>query len=191
MIDEKELTIARKVAAKVGSRWSAVEVEDLTSELILWLYTHAETVRRYRGEEGGHAKLFIALRRVAGRYCVKEQEARAGGPLEVDAPYTVEQIERALPYIFEDVPVTVVPEAYGRPVGRIPSDFGQAHAVLIDIRTGYDELPPEHKTVLALRYRDGLTYADIGALTGVTDVGAKRRVTRALQRVQSYLASGE
>lgn len=191
MIHDHELTLARRVAGRVGSRWTAVDVEDLAGELILWLYTHADTVKRYRGEDGGDGKLFVALKRTAARYCVKEQENRTGGPLELSAAYSVEQIERALPYIFETIPDTVIAEHYGRPVDPIPAEFNRAHAVLIDVRGAYDELPPEQRAVLSLRFRDGLTYADIGALAGVTDRGARRRVSRALVRLQDALGTAE
>lgn len=189
MIADQELALARIVAARVGSRWTAVDVEDLAGELILWLYIHANTVKRYRTEEGGDRKLFVALKRTAGRYCVKEQQARTGGPLEVDAAYSIEQLERALPYIFEDPPETIVAEYQGRTVGPIPHVTGHALAVLTDVRGAYEELPAEQQAVLALRFKDGLTYADMGALAGITDRGARRRVARALLRVQEVLGS--
>lgn len=191
MILDDELILAKRISVSVGSKWSAVEIDDLTSELILWLYAHADTVKRYRLEDGGRGKLFVALRRTAGRYCVKAQEARTGGPLETDAPYSTAQIERAMPYIFESVPETTVFEQYGKPVGVYPADRGKVRAILLDISMAYDALPPEHKTVLTLRFRDGLTYTDIGALTGVSDVAARGRVIRALERVRDYLSGVE
>jgi DNA-directed RNA polymerase specialized sigma24 family protein len=188
MILDDELVLAKRISISVGSKWSAVEIDDLTSELILWLYAHADTVRRYRTEEGGQGKLFVALRRTAGRYCVKAQEARTGGPLETDAPYSTAQIERAMPYIFEPIPETTVFEKYGKPAGAYPTDGGKVRAILLDVSIAYDALPPEHKTVLTLRFRDGLTYTDIGALTGVSDVAARARVIRALERTRDYLS---
>lgn len=188
MITDEELILAKRISISVGSKWSAVEIDDLTSELILWLYTHAETVKRYRTEDGGQGKLFVALRRTAGRYCVKAQEARTGGPLQTDAPYSTAQIERALPYIFESVTETTVFELYGKPAGAYPTDGGKVRAILLDVSIAYDALPPEHKTVLTLRFRDGLTYTDIGALTGVSDVGARGRVIRGLERIRDYLS---
>jgi DNA-directed RNA polymerase specialized sigma24 family protein len=188
MILDDELVLAKRISISVGSKWSAVEIDDLTSELILWLYAHAGTVRRYRTEEGGQGKLFVALRRTAGRYCVKAQEARTGGPLETDAPYSTAQIERAMPYIFEPIPETTVFEKYGKPAGAYPTDGGKVRAILLDVSIAYDALPPEHKTVLTLRFRDGLTYTDIGALTGVSDVAARARVIRALERTRDYLS---
>ena len=188
MILDDELVLAKRISISVGSKWSAVEIDDLTSELILWLYAHADTVKRYRSEEGGQGKLFVALRRTAGRYCVKAQEARTGGPLDTDAPYSTAQIERAMPYIFEPILETTVFEKYGKPAGAYPTDGGKVRAILLDVSIAYDALPPEHRTVLTLRFRDGLTYTDIGALTGVSDVGARGRVIRALERIRDYLS---
>jgi DNA-directed RNA polymerase specialized sigma24 family protein len=43
------------------------------------------------------------------------------------------------------------------------------------------------KLVLQLRFRDGMTYQEIGDLSGMTLNGAKKRVRRALSRMQEIL----
>lgn len=187
-ITEGELTLAAKLATKTARRWSAVEVEDLRQELYVWLYENAEKVARYRSAEGGEGMLFTALRRVANRYCVREQEARNGAPLDAGAEYTVEQIERALPFIFEGAPTGAV--AVNPLTGEAlesRGDYGLALAVLIDLGGAFRDMPEAVREVLALRYRDGMTHAEIAALAGLTEEGARQRVRRAVRRLRDRL----
>jgi RNA polymerase sigma factor (sigma-70 family) len=190
LIKENELILARRIGYRVGSRWSFVDVEDVTSELTLWLFANAETVRRYRTEEGGEGKLFVALKRVASRYAVREQEARSGGPIETDSPYTEAQIERALPFIFERPPETTVTDLSGRVVGSMPSQFGRGHDVILDVRNAFQVLSPEQRTAVILRFRDGMSYKEVAALIGITESGVKKRVRRSIARMNWTLGGG-
>lgn len=182
-INDRELSLARKVAYKTASKWSMVDVEDLASELILWLFEHEETVERYRAEEFGEPKLFVALRRRASKYCVREQEARTGSPLFDADPYTVEQVERALPFIWEDIPQTVLPE-----FSSVPHSHGLALAIITDLRGAFQDMPEQVRETLTLRFRDGLTFTEMGRLTGISGEAAKKRVTRAVRRVRDRLS---
>lgn len=190
-ITEAELTLAQRLAHRTAQKWTAVEAEDLASDLTLWLFENADAVARYRDEEGGEGKLYVALRRHASKYCAKEQAVRSGAPLDHDAEYTTAQIERALPFVFEDfVQSTVhVDPSTGAPLtGSVyAGDYGVAMAVLMDLRGAYADMPHEVKLVLALRFRDGLTYNEIADLTGCTKRTAIRRVARAVQRVRDHL----
>lgn len=187
-INERELTLARKVAYRVASKWSMVDVEDLASELILWLFEHEATVARYRFEEFGEPKLFVALRRTASKYCVKEQESRTGAPLFDDDPYTIGQVERGLPFIFEDIPQTVLPEFGGESYKGSP---GMALVILTDLRGAFQDMPEQVRETLTLRFRDGLTFADMGRLTGISGEAAKKRVTRAVRRLRDRLSGAD
>jgi RNA polymerase sigma factor (sigma-70 family) len=189
LVTEADIDLARKVAYRIGSKWSAVEIEDLTSELILWLYEHPGKVGEYR-RNGDEGKLGVALRRVAASYSVRQQEHRAGGLITQDAPYTFAQIERALPFMWESTPETLVLEVGNRPAQSIPSEFGLAQAILIDLRDAFSQLPDVLKTTLTLRFRDGETFHTIASLMDVSEMGAFKRVARAIETMRDYL-SGE
>jgi RNA polymerase sigma factor (sigma-70 family) len=190
VIAEKEVALARRVARKIGSRWSAVEVEDLEQDLVLWLFENTDHVERYRTEEGGESKLYVALKRRASKLCAREQTVRSGAPLDVNSTYSIAQLERAMPFVFEDVPQSV---SFENPVtgeastSGFSGDYGVALAVMTDIRGAFQDLPSEMKLVLQLRFRDGMTYQEIGDLSGMTLNGAKKRVRRALSRMQEIL----
>lgn len=188
-LEPEELQVAERVAARIGSRWSAVEVDDLTGHLYLWLLTNIKTVERWRGEEGGNGKLYVSLRREAAKYSAKEQAARVGRPIQEGNYYNRDLLHRALPYIFEDTPQT---DVRVNPVTgqaeSVPSNFDHALTLLADIKGAFYGLNREQKTVLEWRYRDGLTFEEIGELRNITKDGAKKQVERALGRLVDSLA---
>lgn len=187
---ENELSLTSKIGRKMATKWTAVESDDLVSHLTLWLCENYATVERYRTEEGGEAKLFVSLRREAGRFCAKEQAQRTGAPLDHDAAYSVEQIERILPFVFEDLPSQSVAENphTGVPLSKPDHEqFETAIAMALDVRSAYHDLPAEIREVLIMRYRDNMSYEEIGSLTGMTDRGAQKRVLRAVVRLRDAL----
>lgn len=187
-LEPEELKLAEKVAIRIGSKWSAVEVDDLTSHLYLWLLNNIKSVERWR-DETGDGKLYVSLRREAAKFCAKEQAAAVGRPITAGNFYSPELLDRALPYIFEESPQTVV--AVNPVTGRAEqpsSETGLAMAILTDIRTGFHGLNKELQEVLAWRYRDGLTLEEIGELRNLTKAGAGKSVERALSRLADSLA---
>jgi DNA-directed RNA polymerase specialized sigma24 family protein len=187
-ITPAEMKMAEKVAWRIGSKWSAVEIEDLTSHLYLWLVNNVNALERWR-LESSDGKLYVSLRREAAKYCAREQAARIGRPIAEDNFYTETLVDRALPFIFEDIPQTTVTQnpVTGAP-SHVPSEFDVALLVLTDIRQTYYGLNPDIQEILAWRYRDGLTFEEIGELRGITKDGAKKSVDRAVVRLVNALA---
>jgi len=185
-----ELNLADKVAVRIGSRWSEVEVEDLNSFLYLWLCENMDNVYRWRSEVAGEGKLYVSLRREAAKYCAKEQAARVGRPIHADNYYTVEMLKRAMPFIFEDSPQTqvAIDPRTGAPAYRVEGEFNNAVTILADIRGAFHGLNHEIKQTLAYRFRDGLTFEEIGELKGMTKDGAYKQVERGLERLSNLLS---
>jgi DNA-directed RNA polymerase specialized sigma24 family protein len=183
-----EMKLAEKVAWRIGSKWSAVEIDDLTSHLYLWLVENNRALERWR-QEASDGKLYVSLRREAAKYCAREQAARVGRPIAVDNFYTTDLVERALPYIFEDTPQTAVAvnPVTGAP-NNVPGEYDVALNLLTDIRQTFYGLNPDIQEVLAWRFRDGLTFEEIGELKGITKDGGKKSVDRAVFRLVNALA---
>lgn len=190
-LEPNELRLAEKVAGRIGSRWSAVEVDDLTSHLYLWLVTNVKAVERWRDEQSGEVKLYVSLRREAAKYSAREQAAKVGRPIGVGNFYTADLLDRALPFIFEDVPQTSVMEnPVDGSVGAVPGEFDTAVTLLADIKGAFYGLNREVRQVLEWRYRDGLNFEEIGDLRNITKDGARKQVERAVSRLVDSL-SGE
>lgn len=185
-----ELTLADKVAARIGSRWSEVEIEDLNSFLYLWLCENFDTVKRWRSEEAGEGKLYVSLRREAAKFCAKEQAIRVGRPIHAENYYNTDMLQRALPFVFEETPqttVTIDPRT-GAPTYFDNAEFNQAVTILADIRGAFYGLNPEIRLTLEYRFRDGLTFEEIGELKNLTKDGAKKQVERAIERLSNALS---
>lgn len=189
LITTQEIKLAEKVAWRVGSKWSAIEIDDLQSHLFLFMVESSHHLAKWRNEPGDNGKLYVALRREAARYCAREQAARMGKPLHQDEFYTPELLRRALPFIFEETPQTSVVEnpVSGRPVG-VPHEHNLALTIVTDIRQAFWGLNPEVRQVLVWRFEHGLTFEEIGELKGISKDGAKKSVDRAVQRLADSLA---
>lgn len=183
-----EMKLAEKVAWRIGSKWSSVEIDDLTSHLYLWLVENTRALERWR-LEASDGKLYVSLRREAAKYCAREQAARVGRPIMENNFYTEALVERALPFIFEDIPQTTVAQnpVTGAPV-NVPAEYDVALNLLTDIRQTFYGLNPDIREVLAWRFRDGLTYEEIGELKGITKDGGAKSVNRAVMRLVAALA---
>lgn len=189
MVLDSEIKLAEKVAWRIGSKWSAVEIDDLQQHLFLWMHENQRNLDRWRSQPGDNGALYVSLRREAAKFCAREQAAQVGQPIHKDNFYTPAMVERALPYIFEDIPQTTVTEnpVTGEAVGY-SDKFDQAMTILVDIKQHYYGLNPEIQQVLAWRFRDGLTLEEIGELRGITKDGGAKAVQRALQRLVDALA---
>lgn len=185
----KELGVAERVAKRIGAKWSLVEDDDLTSHLYLWLLNNEASVTRWRSEVSGEGKLYVSLRREAAKFCAKEQAARVNRPLSDGNFYDAGKVSRALPYIFEQAPETVVIEnpvtgQTNHSVGK----YGLAQTIIADIRGSFYGLNPDVRQVLEWRYRDGLSLEEIGELRDITPQGAKKQVDRGVSRLVDALA---
>jgi RNA polymerase sigma factor (sigma-70 family) len=188
-ITADEIALANRVARRIASRWRAVEEDDIASTLFLWLIENAGTVRKYRDEPGGTGKLYVALRREGNKFAAEEQKLKVGRGLRDDNFYDPARVSRILPYMFEDTPETlvIVNPVTGEPQ-FVPNEHGMAQAILADVSGAFHGLPRETKEVLYWRFRDGLTLQEISELEGISKVGAKKRVDRAVQRLSDALA---
>lgn len=183
-----EMKSARAIAYRVGKRWASVEVEDVQSELYLWMCRNVDKLVEWRSDERGRGKLYVALKNAALRYCTKETAARSGQPLKRQGFYNEEMLYRTLPFLFEAWPETTVRQdpRTGKVLDR-PFQFSNALAIMADISSAFNGLPADMKEVIEWYFRDGLTYAEIGGLKDITKEGARQYVARCVKRISDVL----
>lgn len=188
-LTKAELDAAKHTAWRIGSKWAAVESEDLQSHLTLWMLKHYPKLEKWRDETRGKGALYVSLKHEALRYCTRETAARNGQPLDRNHFYNVEMLERAMPFVFEAWPETTVRQdpITGRVLDR-PVNSGNAIAIMADISGAFYGLPKDMIEVLELRFRDGLTYEELSELKNVTNEGARHIVHRALKRLSDSLS---
>lgn len=188
----RELETAEKISRLLGSKWSAVEIEDLNSHLCLWMLEHYHKVEQYRVEEGGDGKLWVALRRIAQRYAVAEQQHRSGGLLDDNQSYSLREVMAALPLIFDPSswPQTTIAQhpLSGAPMAsESSSEAGMALVLLSEVSAAYKRLPAGHKQVLAMRFRDDMKLHEIAEFYGISHQAADKRVQRGIKALHMAL----
>jgi RNA polymerase sigma factor (sigma-70 family) len=182
-ITGEELKIVRSIAKRFAYKWRTIDSEDLTSELLLWILEHYATVDNWRYSPGGEGQLVVSLRRIAARYCARETSANINKPLDTDFYYTIEQIERGLPFIWQDRPQTT---GHYSKAGS-SADSTNALAVIADLSSAFYSLNRDWQTILEWRYRLELNLKEIGDLLGISDRAVSGRINRALARLQIEL----
>lgn len=186
-----ELTSIRYVAWKSASKWSLVEVDDLESELILWAYENRAAIIRYRSDSEGPAKLLVALRRRANQACVKEQAERSGMPLDYNMKYSIQQIENALVAMFNtsNTHGSRVHPSSGMMIDRYDPFIDEAKTAVLDTRRAFDDLEPDLQKLLIMKYEKQYTFRDIAVLEGISAPGVRKRIRKALRKMQGFLGS--
>lgn len=188
-VTQAEANVARNLARRMAGKWSLVDVEDLESVLLLWLYENASTVAKYRQEPDGTVKLITALRRKAQAYCTAEQQERSGTPLDFNAKYSLQQIERSLVAMFNlntQNGIRVNPLT-DQPVDVWDPSLDDARAAVLDVKLAFQKLDANSQGILIWKYEAENTYRDIAMFLGMSAPGARKKVRKILREIQIIL----
>jgi DNA-directed RNA polymerase specialized sigma24 family protein len=134
------------------------------------------------------------MKRAAERYCRKEKATKSGYQLGDEAYYQSATLGQLLPFVIASVlDGTVLEQAQemirdGQPKGSSsPAEGGNLLTMLIDIKDAYQDLNEKDQKILALRYHDNLTLAQIGAALECHFTTADRRVNHAMRELNNKL----
>lgn len=133
-------------------------VEDVVQET--WLRVYEARERWRPGDVGLGAWLYRVARNLALDH-LRRTARRATGPIEGS-----------------DVAEDPGPGPVRAAIGRQAADA---------VRRAVDDLPPQDREALLLRFDEDLSYEAIAALTGSSPAAVKQRVFRARQRVRALL----
>tara|TARA_R110000868_G_scaffold273945_1_gene533203 strand:+ start:252 stop:818 length:567 start_codon:yes stop_codon:yes gene_type:complete len=175
-----EIRIIRSIARYFSSKWRLIELDDLTSELTLWAYSHYKIVDEWRSDPRGEGKLYVTLKREAAKHCARETQKKSIRPIDAENYYTIDQLTKILPYLWE-----IAPESDSN--ARLPQDTNLAITIMADVRGAFYSLNKEDQSLLEIRYRLELSQGEIGELLDLSDRGAEKRIQRALRRLHDNL----
>lgn len=184
-----EFSTIKAVARSVARKWSLVELEDLESELVLWGYENAKSVERYRHLEDGPTLFLVSVRRRATQYAATEQAVRSGEALDSNSKYSMEQIERAIVSMYNVISTqaVVVNPATGAAVEPVDPLSDEVRTTVLDVARAFSKLDKDLRDVVELKYKDEATFRDIGLLLKISAPGARKRLRKALRKIQSSL----
>jgi RNA polymerase sigma-70 factor (ECF subfamily) len=72
-----------------------------------------------------------------------------------------------------------------------PPSLLEKKLTLAAVRDAVEKLPAAEREVIALRFKEGLSYEEIGAVTGSGAAALKQKTWRALQRLRAALGAEE
>lgn len=174
---DAEYKTTQKVAKYFSDRWKNVEYDDVLGELYLWLTENYKYVERWR-EETGDGKLFVSLRRHAAKYCAKSSGEKYADPkLTNNLKYTIEQVEKTLPHIFEE-------NIYEQLMNM---ESEKLFEIMFDVFQAFHDMKNDDKRILALRYYYGKTSKEIGEMLDLKDNTVDKRLERALKKLHSSI----
>jgi RNA polymerase sigma factor (sigma-70 family) len=190
-ITDSELKLARQGAT---SAWKSgrgiVDKDDLVAEANLWMVEHLEKVRQWR-DEGRHGqnKLRNACRQRCLTIVARERRRQSQLTRGDLAYYTPQMLREILPTIFhvEDWVSGAIHTGETRAPSR-PAEGNTRLAMVIDVRSAFDILPPKDKALLSDLYADGgLAIQVVAAQLEVTERTVRRREERALDKMVERL----
>lgn len=193
--------IVPSVASTVHKSYKKfVERDDVKQECLHWALTRADYINEQLGEENveqrrhNEQKIAWQMKRAAERYCRKEKATKSGYQLGDEAYYQSATLGQLLPFVIASVlDGTVLEQAQemirdGQPKGSSsPAEGGNLLAMLIDIKSAYEDLNEKDQKILALRYHENLTLAQIGAALECHFTTADRRVNHAMRELNNKL----
>ena len=181
--------IAAHVARSVHRKYHTYfDVADVRQELIVWMLSHENKVAEYMAdEELGIKKLSKTLRRQADKYCRRKKAQIVGYSLEDEAYYPGSIIATLLPYVWKDVEAMHIGDGEKISNSGNPAEGGNFVIQIFDIRKALDELDPQDRLILQMKYFEGQTFAEIGEILEISDTTAHRKHEGALRRLSNYL----
>jgi len=193
--------IVPSVASTVHKSYKKfVERDDVKQECLHWALTRADYINEQLGEENveqrrhNEQKIAWQMKRAAERYCRKEKATKSGYQLGDEAYYQSATLGQLLPFVIASVlDGTVLEQAQemirdGQPKGSSsPAEGGNLLTMLIDIKDAYQDLNEKDQKILALRYHENLTLAQIGAALECHFTTADRRVNHAMRELNNKL----
>ena len=179
----------RNVARSHAYGNSLIDPEDVEAFILLRWCEDYDRVSPFVGDEDKLGHVLVELRSWALQYVRNSYRDVKAARRNDQSFYSVAQITDALP-IIED------PESWSltTPAGNseLRSKIDPAHgntalAMYSDMRRAFESLPFEDRSVLRMRYVQGLSAAEVASRLGLARSGVSMRVTRAVERMQSFL----
>lgn len=193
-LSDQVLRLAKNTAKRTERNHRGfVEAHDVFQELYLWMVAHPSKVKEWDAEweDGGRSKLAVTLRREAQRFALRERAAATRVPASEFFLYPVGLIEELLEQVWDRESWTSTSRPEDVSGVRHPSRPSEGHnrlVMLIDVDRCFKALSDEDRKILALRFFfGGMHYTDVGRQLGIEPTTARKRVSRALHRLQDLL----
>ena len=183
--------IVTSVASEYHKKYNMVELEDIKQSLYEWFVEHPRKLAEWEELDERETKnlLYRSLRNQALDYCQLWRAKSIGYEVSDLFYYDPDVIEALLPAVIRgdlnDAPKLNLGMP-GRPPA--PSEGGNMMAMMVDIKSAFDSLTAEDKSILYLKYVDSLSYAAIAEELKIpSDDASRMRHNRAIKKLITRL----
>lgn len=179
------------VAAEYHKKYSMVELDDIKQSLYQWFVEHPRKLTEWEALEEKDAKnlLYRSLRNQALDYCQMWRAKSIGYEVSDLFYYDAAVIEALLPAVIRgdlNEPPKLNLGMPGRPPA--PAEGGNMMAMMVDIKSAFDSLNEEDKSILYLKYVDSLSFAAIAEELKIpSDDASRMRHNRAIKKLITRL----
>lgn len=201
MSDDKWLIEANEIAATVSRqvhRKYAVyfDAADVQQELVSWCLNKEHKVREWLNpdQEAADRKIGIkylakAMNREAEKYCRARKAKSVGYETRDEAFYTKSMIEELMAHLDELENLGQSNSANVRVSngGSDPATGNNYLVSVLDIGNALGQLDPMDQLMLGMKYREGMTLAQISTVLELSDSTISRRINQALKRMSVFL----
>lgn len=180
---DREVELAKTIAYKMASKWSLMDKEELHARLNYWLVMKYNTVVRYRSEEGGEGKLYVALNREAAKQSQHETEILTGEPMHMKEnqitkySYEYQTIFNALSHLW----------TWRDAILEDKESDGKLADIMLDIEKAYAKLNPSEQILLEYKFKDDKTYNEIALELNISKQGARMKIVRLVDHIKKLI----
>lgn len=190
---------ARQIAAGVAKRYSLCAIDDITSEICMYVLSKPKVLAEWEAfcvaeldvddDEAKHMinRMRLILRRAGERYCRKELSEMLGYKPEDEAFYSVGQLRILVEWFYRDG-LTERGSQSG-PGEKVSSTGDPAHGgnwlvSLLDVQRGLQMIPRRYRARLKLRFQDLGQHNEVELAKMATNLatakGKRERIERLL-----------
>jgi len=184
-----------QIATETKRRFPMLEREDIAQELWLWALEHDEKVQEWLGEgKRGEGRLAKSLRRRARAYAIREKAAVVGYEPEDNYFYSTGLLRELIPQALDRE--SWAESGTASETGKLsrttpPSEGGNRIAMLADVRSALEAGTETDKELLWTHFGLQMDEEEHALVLGVTVDTFRKRVNRAVQRVQRRLGGAK
>ena len=183
--------VAKQVASRANRMHRGlVATDDLYQHLSLWALEHWHKIEQWQAEDSLKFKLRKTFYNEAQKYVAKERAQHSRSPVSDSFYYTHEVLHELLRDVWSHAGWTDTPDMTSEFIAHTskPSEGGNRLALLSDVAAGLGRLNTTDKDLLRMRYAfGGMEFSALAESLAITEEAARKRVKRALNRLQDKL----
>lgn len=179
-----------RAAGNTAHKWpSYVTPEDVAQEIWIWAYSRQNSIEKAMEAGDWEARIYSTMLKAASEAASKEDRETNGYSKEDTYIYSREVIETLLDsaFLYEDwQSFGTFGDGQPRAKGQV-NETGDITAMLADVKAALAEIDKKYREILFYRHAEQMGTVEIGERLGITQQGASKRHSAAINAVRDVL----